>query len=220
MASPDPPGAVLWDMDGTLVDSGEAHWLAWREVLAGEGVSVTHEEFLATFGWRNVEILQRWMGPDVGPDRIARVGEAKERAYRERARAGGVTPLPGARECVRALRSAGWRQAITSSAPRANIEVVLDAMGLRGLVDEHLGAEDVRRGKPDPELFLSAAGRLGVPPGRCVVVEDAEAGVEGARRAGMACVGVGGESVRGADVVVDSLVGLGPGAFASLVDTR
>jgi beta-phosphoglucomutase len=207
-------------MDGTLVDSGEAHWLAWREVLAREGVSVTHGQFLATFGWRNAEILERWMGPDAGPERIARVGEAKEEAYRERVRKEGVEPLPGAEACVRALRSAGWRQAITSSAPRANIEVVLDALGFRGLVDEHLGAEDVRRGKPDPELFLRAAERLDVPPGRCVVVEDAGAGVEGARRAGMACIGVGGEGVRAADVVVDSLADLALAAFASLVEAR
>ena len=211
------PGAVLWDLDGTLADSSEYHWLSWQDVLAGEGVGITREEFHATFGWRNSEILKRWLGEAATPDRIVRIGDGKEEAYRALLRAGGIEPLPGAATWVRALRDGGWRQAIVSSAPRANIEVMVEALGFGPLLDTVLGAEDVANGKPDPEVFLSAAGRLGVPVERCIVVEDAPAGIEGARRAGMRSIGVGHGDVGAADVVVPTLADLLPGAFAELL---
>lgn len=208
---------MLWDMDGTLADSSEYHWLSWQEVLADEGVRITRDDFLATFGRRNAEILRIWIGPDVDPERAARIGDAKEVAYRALLREGGVEPLPGAAEWVRALRGQGWRQAVASSAPRANIEVMLDVLGFTELVDAYLGAEDVSRGKPEPDVFLNAAARLQVPPPRCVVVEDAAAGIEAGRRGGMATIGVGHREVDAADVVVRSLAELAPDAFARLL---
>jgi len=204
-------------MDGTLADSSEYHWLSWQEVLSEEGVRITHDDFLATFGRRNAEILRIWIGPDVDPERAARIGDAKEVAYRALLREGGVEPLPGAAEWVKALRGQGWRQAVASSAPRANIEVMLEVLGFTGLVDAYLGAEDVSRGKPEPDVFLNAAARLDVPPLRCVVVEDAAAGIEAGRRGGMATIGVGHGKVDAADVVVRSLMELEPDVFARLL---
>jgi beta-phosphoglucomutase len=214
------PGAVLWDLDGTLADSSEYHWLSWQDVLAAEGVRITREEFGATFGWRNSEILRLWMGGRATPEVIARVGDGKEEAYRALLRSGGIDPLPGAAEWVRALHEGGWRQAIASSAPRANIEVMIEALRFGPLLDGFLGAEDVERGKPDPEVFLTGARRLGVPPERCIVVEDAAAGIEGARRAGMRSIGVGRGNVGAADLVVASLAELSSDAFSRLLGAR
>jgi beta-phosphoglucomutase len=207
-------------MDGTLADSSEYHWLSWQEVLADEGVRITRDDFLSTFGRRNAEILKIWIGPHVEPERAARIGDAKEVAYRALLREGGVDPLPGAAEWVRALRTQGWRQAVASSAPRANIEVMLEVLGLTELVDAYLGAEDVSRGKPEPDVFLNAAARLAVPAMRCVVVEDAAAGIEAGRRGGMATIGVGHGKVDAADVVVRSLTELAPDVFARLLGGR
>jgi beta-phosphoglucomutase len=219
MASPDrsPLRAVLWDLDGTLADSTVFHWRSWQSALAAEGVSVTEDQFRATFGQRNEEILSVWLGPTADAERIGRVAEAKEEAYRSYVKGEGIAPLPGAAEWVRTLHGLGWRQAIASSAPRQNIEVMHSALALGGLIDTLVGAEDVRSGKPDPEVFLVAAARLGVEPARCVVVEDAEAGIEAARRAGMSSVGVGGGAVGAADLVVRSLADLPPDAFDRLV---
>ena len=211
------PRAVLWDLDGTLADSSEYHWRSWQDVLAAEGVRISREQFRATFGWRNSEILRLWLGEDAEGDRIARVGDGKEEAYRAFLRAEGIEPLPGAAEWVRALQAQGWRQAIASSAPRANIEVMVEALHFGSLLDGWLGAEDVSRGKPDPEVFLTGARRLGIPPERCIVVEDAPAGIEGARRAGMRCIGVGHGDVGAADLVVPTLADLPPGAFDTLL---
>ncbi|HRC76936.1 MAG TPA: HAD hydrolase-like protein, partial [Kouleothrix sp.] len=89
------PRAALWDMDGTLLDSAEYHWLAWRETMAGEGMALTYERFVASFGQRNDTILRGWLGDDVAPTTIARISDAKEARYRELVRERGVALLPG-----------------------------------------------------------------------------------------------------------------------------
>lgn len=213
---------MLWDLDGTLVDSGDYHRQSWRAVMAAAGVDVTGELFRASFGQKNDRILRDWLGPDATADDIRRLGDAKEAEYRRLAREGGLTALPGAREWVARLRAAGWRQAIASSAPRQNIDVMLELIGLAGAFDALVSAEDVTLGKPDPQVFLVAADRLGVAPGRSVVVEDAAAGLEAARRAGMASIGVspGGDLQAHAHVVVRSLADLSAGAFEALVPAR
>ena len=210
--------AVLWDLDGTLVDSTEYHWRSWQQPLAGVGVQVTRADFLASYGERNDTILTRWLGPRAEPRLIQRIADAKEASYREILKAEGLSPLPGAAEWVRRLHDTGWLQAIASSAPRLNVEVVRRALGLEQLIETYVSADDVRVGKPDPEVFLTAAAKLGVPPARCIVVEDAPAGVEAARRAGMRSIGVGGGAVSPADLVVRSLADLPPGAFDQLLD--
>ena len=101
-----------------------------------------------------------------------------------------LKPLPGVMEWVGRLRQQGWRQAVASSAPRKNIEVVLEVIGMAGFFDALVSAEDVTAGKPDPQVFQKGAERLGMPASRCIVVEDAVPGVEAARRAGMRCIGV------------------------------
>lgn len=211
-------GAVLWDMDGTLVDSEEYHWLSWRDTMAAEGIPITHDQFLVTFGQRNDSILARWLGADATQDRMQRVGDAKEELYRRLVREHGLAPLPGAAEWVRRLACENWRQAIASSAPRANLDVVLEAIGLAGAFQAIASAEDVTAGKPDPQVFLVAAARLEAPPLHCIVVEDAAAGVEAARRAGMRSIGVSRKNPKlAADLAVPSLTDLRPDAFSALL---
>ncbi|MCC7076734.1 MAG: HAD family phosphatase [Acidimicrobiia bacterium] len=201
--------AVLWDVDGTLVDSQEMHWEAWHEALRKAGVAVTHEQFLETFGWRNDAILAHIAGPDLSPGDVVEISEAKETAYRAAVRTHGIDLLPGAGELLAGLDAAGWRQVIASSAPRANVDTILDVTGTAATFAAVVSAEDVAHGKPDPEIFLTAAARVGVPPAGCVVVEDAPAGVEGARRAGVPCIGVRTtHDELAADIVVDSLTEL------------
>jgi HAD superfamily hydrolase (TIGR01509 family) len=198
--------AVLWDMDGTLIDSEEFHWISWRDAVANEGIAITREQFLSSFGQRNDSIIPQWLGAATTPERIQRIANAKEELYRDLVRKKGISPLPGVANWVRRLHEQGWLQAIASAAPRPNIEVVLEALGAAHRFQAIVSAEDVHRGKPDPEVYLTAASRVGVPPGSCVVVEDAAAGIEGARSAGMRSIGVShnGKNLA-ADVVVQSL---------------
>jgi beta-phosphoglucomutase len=206
-------GAVLWDLDGTLLDSEEYHWQSWRDTMAALGRPITRDQFLATFGLRNDEILPRWLGTGATPGDIARVSLEKERLYRKLLQEGGVGPLPGAAEWVRRLDSKRWKQAIASSAPRENVDVVLEVLGLGSFFQAVVSAEDVAAGKPDPQVFLIAAARLEVPPSCCIVVEDAAAGIEAARRAGMRSIGVRRNGGLPADVFVKSLADLPEDAF-------
>ena len=170
--------AVLWDMDGTLVDSEELHWISWRDTMAQEGRSITRLEFLRSFGQRNDSILSGWLGAGASPERISRISNAKEGLYRRLVQTDGIRPLPGVRTWLRRLHERGWLQAIASAAPRANIEAVLEALSATRYFQGIVSAEDVHQGKPDPEVYLTAASRVDVLPERCVVVEDAPAGLE------------------------------------------
>lgn len=209
--------AVLWDLDGTLVDSEEYHWQSWRDTLAPEGLSITHDQFLASFGKKNDPIMREWLGAGYTPERAVRLADAKEADYRRLVSVHGLTALPGAREWLTALHAAGWKQAIVTSAPKANADVMLRALDMTPLFEAVVTAEDVSHGKPDPEVFLTGASRVGVPPSRCIVVEDAAAGIEGARRAGMKSIGVSSRIALAADLVVGSLTQLTPDAFDRLL---
>jgi HAD superfamily hydrolase (TIGR01509 family) len=209
--------AVLWDMDGTLVNSEELHWISWRNTMAKEGIVITREQFLSTFGQRNDSIIPPWLGSTATGERIERIAQAKEEFYRHLVRRVGIAPEPGVATWLDRLQKHGWRQAIASAAPRANIDAVLEALSVTHVFQGIVSAEDVHRGKPDPEVYVLAASRVGVPTERCIVVEDASAGIEGARRAGMRSVGVShkGKDLH-ADVVVESLEQLEPDAFERL----
>ena len=179
------------------------------------------KQFLSSFGQRNDSIIPRWLGAASTPERIERIANAKEELYRHLVRRNGISPLPGVANWVHRLHEEGWLQAIASAAPRANIEVVLEALAAAHFFQGIVSAEDVRQGKPDPEVYLTAASRLGVSPDRCIVVEDAAAGIEGARRAGMRSIGVShnGQHLP-ADVVVQSLDLLDSDAFETLLQTN
>jgi beta-phosphoglucomutase len=188
---PPPVGAAaIWDVDGTLVDTADLHYRAWVELAAGIEKPFTKDDFAATFGRRNPEIIRALFDPHAGDAVVADLGERKEHIYRTAARHAGVSLLPGVRELLDGLKAQGWRQAVGSSAPRANLQLILTATGTLDYFGAVVSAEDTTRGKPDPQVFQIAAMKLRVPPGRCVVFEDAVAGVEAAKAAGMKCVAV------------------------------
>ena len=199
--------AVLWDLDGVLVDTAGFHYQAWRQLLSELGRNLSEEEFRRTFGLRN-DLILRDMLREVSAEEVRRLSERKEAFFRQHA-AGRVTPLPGAVDLVRRARDGGRRTALVTSTPQVNIDFVLGQVSLTGAFDTIVAAEDVSRGKPDPEGFLLAAHRLGVAPERCLVIEDAPGGIEGARRAGMRSLAVTTthprEDLAAADAVVDSL---------------
>lgn len=213
-----PLRAVLWDWDGTLVDSGEYHWLAWREALTPEGYDLTYEGFVSSFGQRNAGILRGYLGQNLSDSEVERICAVKEVHFRHLAKSRGIQLLPGVHRWLAHLRSEGWRQAIASSAPRLNIEMILEMLDLTQYFDALVSAEDVQRGKPDPQVFLVAAERVAVPPARCIVVEDTPVGVESAHRAGMRVMGVRStHATLEADCTVQTLEDLPEDAFDRLL---
>ncbi len=215
---------VIFDMDGVLVDSYGPHYESWRITAGRRGYALTEEVFRSTFGRTNAAIIPVVTGRPFPPEQTAAWGEEKEAVYRE-ILARDFPSMPGAEELLEALRADGARLAIGSSGPPENVAAVLDRLpGAR-----HFGAvvtgRDVRNGKPDPEVFLLAAGKLGLSPVACAVVEDSLAGLEAAHRAGSAAIALTGTATREelvprADRVVDSLRELTPGGIRGLIARR
>jgi beta-phosphoglucomutase len=182
--------AIIWDLDGTLIDSSAYHWEAWQEVMTSENLPLTYEEYVADFGKRNDEILRGRLGPDLTDGDIARITGAKEERYRELVRSKGLKLLPGAGYWLNQLKADNWLQALATSSPRGNIGAVFDALGIEEYFDVVVSSEEVKHGKPHPDVFLAAAEKLNVAPVRCIVIEDAPAGIEAAHRAEMKAIGV------------------------------
>jgi beta-phosphoglucomutase family hydrolase len=183
--------AVIFDFDGVVIDSHEAHERSWFALAAELGRELTRETFVSTFGQRNESILPFLGWADEGDrERIQQLGDRKEGLYREILRAEGIEPLPGVVALLEDLAAAGIPRAIGTSTPRANVECVLEITGLGGLFQDIAASEDVSRGKPDPEVFLKAAAKLGAVPFRCVVIEDAHVGIRAAKAAGMKTLAV------------------------------
>lgn len=182
--------AMIWDLDGVLVHSGDLHYETWRQTLAEAfGLDLTREAFDATFGMDNFGVLKALAPRPLTDEEAVRLVERKEAAYRRRA-AECLRPVPVALDLVRRLKAQGWKQAVATSSPRDNLALISRLLGLERWMDALICFDDVGRGKPDPALFLLAAQRMGVPPVRCIVVEDAPAGLAAARAAGMKSVAV------------------------------
>jgi len=197
--------AVLWDMDGTLIDSMPQHWLAWQDILRQINRTVEHSVWNQTVGMRNSEIIPL-LFPDMSPAESAYVDQAKEARYRERIELDGIELLPGVAEWIQRFKAAGWKQAIASSAPPENVATIAHVLHLNGTFEAMISGTDVQRGKPDPDIFLAAAQRLNVLPQHCLVIEDASTGIEAAHRAGMKAIGVLNTHPRlEADLVIKSL---------------
>ncbi len=215
--------AALWDMDGVLVESAPFHFAAWQRIWTELGISLTEADFRKNFGQRNDTIVHDMLGLDVAPERIETIGTRKEIYYREAVKSN-VQALPGALDLLRALRAGGFRCAVASAAPRANVDLILHELGASPLFDALVSYEDVTHGKPDPQVYLLAAQRVYTPPSRCLVLEDAVAGVEGAKRANMACVAVTSnhsrQALAKADLIVDSLAQLTPDIIRELILRR
>jgi beta-phosphoglucomutase family hydrolase len=199
--------AFLWDMDGVLVDSAAPHYESWREVFAARDVSYTETQFKAFFGTRDDYIIRRLMGPL--PDSVVEeIADEKERRYRELIQ-GKVRVFPGVIPLLKVMKKGGFKIALGTSAPMENVEAVATQMGLHEYFDAVVSGEDVTEGKPSPEIYLSAAAKVGARPDRCVVFEDSPQGVESAKRAGMKCVAITNshpaEALKAADRVVESL---------------
>jgi beta-phosphoglucomutase len=210
--------AVLWDLDGTLVDSVDGHWRAWLAIMNAEGAPLTFPQFTATFGKRNDEILLEWFGDRMSAGQREELSVAKETLFREMVGQHGLALLPGAAEWVARLRDTGWKQAIATSAPRLNMAAMVEATGIGAWFDAMVAAEDVVNGKPHPEVFLTAAARVGATPATAIVVEDAMAGVEAGRRAGMRVIGVRpGDPLSDAHVTAVSLSDLAADTFDRLL---
>ena len=182
--------AVIFDMDGVLIDSGAHHRAAWRALLDELGVVPAEPDYWRlTIGRPSVEAVPLLLGRETSRAEAQQLAARKQEHYRRLA-GGGPALVRGVAEFVGELAGLRVPRAVATSAARQDVEGLLTRARLRDRFEVVVAAEDVRRGKPDPEVYLLAARRLGVEPAQCLVFEDAVVGVQAARRAGMRAIGV------------------------------
>jgi len=180
--------ALIFDMDGTIVDNMAFHTQSWVTFFERRGRAIDADEFFrTTAGRQGKEIIRSHMGEDLGDDEVAVLNHEKEAVYRE-LYAPHLKAVAGFEDLIADARSQGIALAVGTAAPPANVEFTLDGLDLRRHFETIVGATDVPRGKPHPDVFLEAAKRCGAEPANCIVFEDAPLGVEAARRAGMRVV--------------------------------
>jgi beta-phosphoglucomutase family hydrolase len=213
--------AVIFDFDGVLIDSGPAHQKAWAELGVMIGKSFDETFFKQTFGMPNEPIIKIWLGEEEGGARWQELAEIKEQKYRELV-GESLIVIDGGFEFARELKEEGWKIAIGSSAPAENISLILKSLNQENLFDEIVKAGDYEKGKPNPDVFLTAARKLNISPGQCIVFEDAVVGVTAAKSAGMKCVAITttspSELLSQADLVVDRFSELDSKNLLTLLD--
>ncbi len=215
--------AALFDLDGVLVDTAKYHYLAWKRLADGLGFAFTpehNERLKGVSRMRSLEILLEVGGLSFPPERREEMAAQKNAWYVEML--GSLSEadvLPGAREVLEALRARGIKTALGSASK--NTPLILDKLGIGPLLDAVIDGNSTQRAKPDPEVFLLGARAVGVEPARCVVFEDAVAGIEAARAGGMAAVGVGApENLPMADLLVPGLYALDVDAMLAFFAAR
>lgn len=203
------PFGAIFDWDGVVIDSGRLHARSWQLLADELGRTLTPDSFIRGFGMKSDRIVEEIHGWAKERSEIARLANRKEALYRELVADGQIAPLPGVVEWLHRLNEAAVPCAVASSTARQNIDAVLRRIGLEEAFREIISAQDVVHGKPDPEVFLKAADRLGIAPARSVVFEDAHVGIEAAHAAGMKVVAVATthprEELLAADLVVRRL---------------
>ena len=200
--------AILWDMDGTIVNSLPFHKHAWQETFAKRGEDFTEEDFQWANGRRNEEIIPHFLKRSMPPEEVNIIADEKEATFRRLVK-DSVKALPGVIELIKSLAAAKYQLAVVSSTPEENIELITKMLGIKKYFSLLINGDDVKEGKPSPQCFLLGAEKLGVEPKNCVVMEDAVVGVRAAKRAGMHCIAVANtcprEDIAEADIVVNSL---------------
>jgi beta-phosphoglucomutase family hydrolase len=198
--------AVVWDMDGVIADTIPLHFEVWHDMLQEMGMKFTQDDFKRVSGMRSEEVIQHILGGDVA--QIQSIARNKEERFRQRVKRR-INLFPGVKNLLELFVTKGFRQVLASSAPKENVVLLINELKIGSYFDSIVSGEDVTWGKPNPEVFLIAARRLGVAPKNCIVIEDAIAGIRAAKAAGMRCIAVANtfprEELQQADLVVNSL---------------
>ena len=212
---------AIFDWDGVIVDSSSHHEESWERLARETGFILPEGHFKKGFGMKNEFIIPNLLNWSNRPEEIRILSLRKEALYREILLEWGIQPLPGVTQWLAELSERRIRCAIGSSTHRLNIDTILNVLGLKDCFETIVSAEDVSHGKPDPEVFLTAAARIGIDPSRCVVFEDALVGIEAAHRGGMKVVAVATtnriEALNEADLAVHRLDELSVDQVAALV---
>lgn len=181
--------AAIFDMDGVISNNMGYHAKAWEFFLQKYSSQLKIGDVTPHFGKTNRDLMGYIFGRSLSPADVDRYGEEKEELYR-RFYADHMAPLPGLVAFLEEIRASGFRTVVATSAPKSNVDFLLDGLSIRDRFDAIVDASEVTRGKPNPEIYIKAAERVGCEPSACIVFEDSLAGIQAGRNAGMIVIGV------------------------------
>ncbi|MDB5262269.1 MAG: haloacid dehalogenase superfamily protein [Adhaeribacter sp.] len=182
--------AVIFDMDGVIIDSNPYHKEAWLQFAEKHNIELKEEEVgEKIFGKTNTTALRDVFGKEFSPEENMKLGEEKEAIYRE-LHEKDLVPIPGVRQYLERLKQNGIPMAVATNAPVSNVDFIMERTGLRHYFEVVIDSSSVKNGKPDPEIYLKSAEKLGMPPARCIVMEDSVPGAEAGLRAGMKVIAI------------------------------
>lgn len=179
--------ALIFDMDGTMVDNMMTHHRGWQKTLAVYGLELTLEEVIATCHGKNVEIIERLFPGKYSIEERERISFEKESWYRS-IFLPDLKLIAGLAELLKTAQKNGIPMGVGTAAPKANVDFALDNLGIRHYFQAVIDGDDVKKGKPDPEVFFKVADKLGVPYANCLVFEDSPTGAKTALNAGMKAI--------------------------------
>ena len=199
---------IIWDMDGVLTDSADAHYYSWKEVLFSEyKINFSRKDFDDTFGINDYSLIKKFVHPTPPDSEIWETALKKELLYRKEV-GKNLHIYPGAVEILKACKSFGFKQALDSSAPQENIDIVLEIGKLKPFFDQVVSTDELPA-KNFPDAYLAASTALKLPPENCLVVEDSILGIEGVKKAGMKCIAIASthpqERLQRADLIVPAI---------------
>ncbi len=203
---------VIFDMDGVLADTGPIHFESWVKLGRKLGIEFTKEFFEQTFGQKSPTITRKLVSPEADEEHIEEWSDFKEKTYREIVR-DKLVPLPGVLEILADLKSKGFKLAVGSSGPSENVDLLLTSLKIKYYFDVIITAAEVKKGKPEPDVFLIVAKTLNINPKNCIVIEDAPVGIEAAKRAEMKTIALttthNKEELLDADLIINNLTEIG-----------
>ena len=213
--------AVIFDIDGVLIDSYDAHFKSWQMAGRQHNIDITVERFEQSFGRTSRDIIRQWWPDGITDEQITQIDDEKEAAFREVIEVD-FPVMEGAIELIESLHATGFALAVGSSGPPENVDLVMRKLDRESMFGARVTGSDVTRGKPDPQVFQIAASKLKVAVNRCAVIEDAPAGIAAANAAEMTSIALTGTATEpelgNAELIVDSLYKLSPELIDQLLD--
>ncbi|MEJ2249966.1 MAG: HAD family phosphatase [Candidatus Lokiarchaeota archaeon] len=202
---------MIFDMDGVLADTSSAHFKSWKMIAKKLGVDFSKQFFSKTFGQRNDSTIRKLVKGNISSDKIEYWGKLKEKYYRDLIK-DEIEPLPGVISLIKSLKNHKFKLAVGSSGPKENVDLLLDSLKIKDFFDIIVTAEDVKEGKPNPEVFLTVSKNIQIRPEKCIVIEDAPVGIEASKRAKMKTIALTSThnklELKGADLILNSLENL------------
>ncbi len=192
-------------MDGTVIDSTQMDYEAWQKAMREYDAELPYEDYIAKLGAKSSEIAREYL--DISDEEIDALISRREEYFKQIVDEKGLSFLPHVEQLLQQLRNAHLKTALATGANAEKLQFIFDKLPLRQYFDVFVTADDVSQGKPDPEVFLQAARKLGVTPASCVVMEDAANGLEAAKKGGMRCIALtttrGADQLQGADLIIN-----------------